>query len=398
MWEKLEDLLASADKADKINPAEINPSVWAEKKWDFLNGKVRSQVLSKILLSVIEQAKKEDLYKKAYKDINNNIIKNMDNIEEMLLELPVLFKDNTSFGATGFRSLIQQNPHIMKHGDQNTATEIFKSGGTLGLPTPTFITEKDLELESLALGHRTFLPGGFEKGDKLYTTYNPAHKGGREIQLAALKIGMEVTSKRPEDDLKNALKIIKSYKINAIATVQPAISEDDNTQKGAGITFLNLFKEEHDLFGKHGQIKKAFITGFKIPESVIALAESIDLDLFTTYGCSEFIPLANSTNEKKIGKKCNFNDQHLLYGPHVVMVVKQEDNQLVPVKKGEKGIVIVTTLGINPGRTIYLNYAIGDTAVLKEEKCECGRTTPIIGDIGRTDNPTEILGGGCRCV
>lgn len=396
MWSSFEELLKETHH-QPISPDTISSTIWADPQWDFANQKKRSYVLSRLLLSVVEQAKKEELYKKAYAPINIHELSKIETVEEALLQLPVLFKDNTSFGAKGFRSLAQQNPYIMKHGNHLIPTEVFKSGGTQGLPTPTFITEKDLELESKALGIRCFLPGGFAKQDRLYTTYNPAHKGGREIQKAALHIGMEVITRRPEDDLKNAIKIIKSYKVNAIATVQPPITEDDTTQKGAGITFLNLFKEEHEVFGKNGQIKKAFITGFKIPESILEVADSIGLELFTTYGCSEFIPLATSTKPAK-NHSCKQNDQHILYGPHVVLVVKQEENQLVPVKKGEKGIVLITTLGIHPGRTLYLNYALGDTAILREKECECNRTTPIIGDIGRTDNASEILAGGCRCV
>ncbi len=397
MINSLNELIKLTNEQEKtITPDLINPNVWCTTEWDFMEPEKRDLVLSKILIEVIKRAKKESLYKKAYEKINMKELEKEKSATEILLQLPVLFKDNTSFGAKGFRETIKTNPYILKHGDKFIATEIFKSGGTKGIPTPTFITKRDLEIESKALGFRCFVPGGFKEKDILFTTYNPSHKGGREIQEAATHIGMDAIVKRPEDNLQDIIEIIKTYKANCIATVQPPINEEDEAQKGAGVNFLNLFKEDHELFGKDGQIKKAFITGFKVPDSVINLAKEIGLQLFTTYGCSEFIPLATSTTQEKT--KCHFNDQHILYGPHMTIVVKTEDKELIPVKKGERGMVLITTLGISNGRTIFLNYAIGDTAIFHDNQCGCGRTTPIITDISRTDNPDEILSGGCRCV
>lgn len=380
-----------------IDPNYISEEVWEDIEWDYINPDERSFLLTRILIPVIEKAKKEDLYKEAYKNLDIESLKKYERVQDILNHLPILFKDNTSFGAKGLRHLVEKDPQIMKHGRKEQACEVFRSSGSKGIPTPTYITTKDIRLESHALGFRCFVPGGFDDEDRLYSTYNLAHKGGRLIQLAGRCIGMEVIARRPEDNLEEVINMISTYKVNALAAVQPPITDDDFSAKGGGVTFLSLYKENFELFGENGIIKKAFITGFPIPESIVNLAKSINLKLFTTYGCTEFIPLATSTTE---GDKCLYNDQHILYGPHMITVVKESNGELENVAEGERGMVLVTTIGITDGRTIYLNYALGDTAVLKYEagKCSCGRTTPIISDIKRTDHPGELLGGGCRYV
>ena len=81
-------------------------------------------------------------------------------------------------------------------------------------------------------------------------------------------------------------------------------------------------------------------------------------------------------------------------GPHLLSVVTIKDGVLVPAKVGETGIVLVTTIARQG--TLFFNYAIGDKATVIATACDCGRTTPIIGNIHRVDNPSEIIEGGCR--
>jgi hypothetical protein len=64
-----------------------------------------------------------------------------------------------------------------------------------------------------------------------------------------------------------------------------------------------------------------------------------------------------------------------------------------PAQVGEEGLLLVNTIARDG--TIFINYAIGDKARVIATSCPCGRTTPIIGEIRREDNPTE-LAGGCR--
>lgn len=397
MLNTLEELIDITYNQNQIvEPTMINPIIWSDKKIDFLDTKKRSYILSKLLIPIINIVKKEELYKNAYKNININELEKEESIEDILLKLPVLFKNDTSFGIHGFRSKVKNKPILMKHMDLTATCEIFRSGGTTGTPMPTYITSEDIKLESSALAFRCFSYGNFKSGDRLFNTYNPSHKGGREIQEAAKILNMDVITRRPEDDIDKCIEIIENYNINCIAAVQPPLDNIDKTKKGNGVTFIDLFKKKHELFGEKGIIKSAFVTGYSIPDSIINMAKSVNLNLFTTYGCSEFIPLATSGIEYK--KNCNYNTQHILYGPHFTLIVKEENGKIIKVNESETGIVLVTTIGIIPGRTIYLNYALGDVAKLEKNNCNCGKTTPLISSIKRTDSPGDIIGAGCRSV
>ena len=75
----------------------------------------------------------------------------------------------------------------------------------------------------------------------------------------------------------------------------------------------------------------------------------------------------------------------------------EEDGIIVPVKKGETGLLVYTTIAREG--TIYIRYAPGDEATLikNESECTCGIKTEIISDIKRIDSPNDIISTGC-CV
>lgn len=393
--EEFKKYVETINKKEVQDPLSVKPSIWSYPSWDYIEPKTRDGLLLEFLKSTLKRARNNvPLYRQSKNYSNPNFlneIEKCDTIEEALQHIPVLLKDSAKEGV-GFRRFIRENPTVLKPDDIKVAI-VYKSGGTKGVPTPTYITDWDLEVESFALA-RCFRYGGFEKGDIIYNFYNPTHKGGREIEDAAKKLGMTVMTRRPEENLEKCIELIKSYKTNAVAAVQPPLTETDVTKKGAGVTFLDIIGQDFRLFGKKNNdsiIKKAFITGYQIPQSIIDLAHDYEIDMFTTDGASELIPIATSNIEK--AGICKYNNQHLILGPHYTFIAKIEDDTIVPVREGEDGIVLHTT-PVREG-TPYFNYAIGDKAKLITTKCECGRTTPVIGNIRRIDRPDEIL-GGCR--
>ena len=88
---------------------------------------------------------------------------------------------------------------------------------------------------------------------------------------------------------------------------------------------------------------------------------------------------------------------HLFNGPHYIEVVKEESGVVLPVKRGETGLLVYTTIAREG--TIYIRYAPGDTAtVLKyENECDCGIKSSVISNISRVDNPNDIVSAGC-CI
>jgi len=311
-----------------------------------------------------------------------------------ILTAPLLVKDgHAQAELPGFRDSAQEDPELLRPHDIHSA-HVYKSGGTKGASTPTYITDNDLSIEAYSLARRSFLSGGMRAHERLYSCYNPTHKGGELIKRAGMILGKRtVFVKRPEDDVAQIVRDLKAHKITTIAAVQPPLHQNSQTTK-KGTSFLNIFKTDHTLFGSEGQVQKAFVTGYALPDELIRLANDIGLSLFTAWGSTEAIVGATSTIGGPESRVCKHNNQHLVLGPHALMVAKIADGKLVPAKEGEEGILLVNTIAREG--TLYFNYAIGDVATLVATSCPCGRTTPVIGNIRRIDNPAEIFSMGCR--
>jgi len=398
--ETFRSLVELFDFSTDINPLSLPTKIWGNVYWEFMNPQQRDRILSSLFRFTLQRGmKKMPIYQKSasYSTIQPHNIHSLRD----LCSLPVLLKDGDgAAGVTGFRSSIRNDPHVLRPTDI-TSSVPYDSGGTKGVPTPTHITYTDMQIEAQALAFRCFLPGGFTKGASLYNFYNPTHKGGRLIEEAARLIGKNhILTKRPEDDLDACIGKIKAYKTDIIAAVQPPLTPDANgaqSKKGGGVSFINLIGSDHSLFGRKNIgsiVQRAFVTGFQLPEPLIELAKEMDIDLFTTWGASEALPGATSTVLGPKTRTCQYNNQHLIMGPHLLSVVRFENGALVPAKVGETGVVLVTTIAREG--TLFFNYAIGDKATVIADCCDCGRTTPIIGDIKRVDDPREMIDGGCR--
>src|SRR3989338_5227812 len=389
-------LMEMFDFSADINPLSLPVKIWGNIYWEFMDSHERDRILSSLFRFTLRRGIKT---MPIYLNSSNYASVNPSHIHSLrdLCTLPVLLKDgDPSAGVHGFRSLSRHDPHVLRPTDVSSSVP-YDSGGTKGIPTPTHITPLDMKIEAHALAYRCFLPGGFHKGASAYNFYNPTHKGGRLIDDAAKLIGKNhIQTRRPEDDIEACIAKIKAYKTNIIAAVQPPLTPDANTKKGGGVSFINLVGHDHTVFGRknNGIVQRAFVTGFQLPEPLIELASEMDIDLFTTWGASEALPGATSTVLGPKTRTCQYNNQHLIMGPHLLSVVRFENGALVPAKVGETGVVLVTTIAREG--TLFFNYAIGDKATVIADCCDCGRTTPIIGDIKRVNDPREMIDGGCR--
>ncbi len=389
---ELNDTITGINWNKDADPFSLPECLWGNTAFDFLEPAKRDEILSSMFRFTLRRALATmPVYaSQAYREVVPDDFRSLNDF----VNLPILVKDGIpQAGIRGFREPSLDNPSILRPADIDSAL-VYKSGGTKGLSTPTFITEADLAVEAQSLGLRSFLPGGFESGDVLYNFYNPTHKGGELIKRAALLTGAKtVITRRPEDDLAQCISDLKAYSCTAIAAVQPPIENQQETiKKGSGVSFLNLYAAAPELFGK--QIKNAFITGYPLPQELISFAEDIGLKLFTAWGSTEAIVGATSTVIGPETRLCKYNNQHLVLGPHFLGLAKISDGKLLPVKEGEDGIIFVNNIARQG--TIYINYAIGDKAQLVSRSCQCGRTTPVISAIRRIDNPQEIAAVGCR--
>jgi phenylacetate-coenzyme A ligase PaaK-like adenylate-forming protein len=271
---------------------------------------------------------------------------------------------------------------------------IYKSGGSVGAPTPTFITALDREIESEAF-KRGFEYEGLKAGDRVLTTYNPSHKGGEEIKEALVRLGASCMLRRTTDSPKEVIESIVDYDVNILLTSQGPVVEGDQQQKGGGASLLQLIEAGQNVLEE--KIEILFLGGYRLVPEAISWAEANEKPLVSLLGSSEAIPQA--TNRFISGKdtRCRYNNLHVMNGPHYIEVLKEEDGMLVPAKKGELGILAYTTVAREG--TIYLRYLPGDQArvLANEGECDCGLKSEIITDVSRIDIPDDVIKSGC-CI
>jgi len=386
MIKTFQELLEKTKTAEKIEPKVVEQEVWSSKEWERIGKTQTEEILRPFLAFQIERAPKNmpEIYGQyASKKISFKDFKD-------LYTLPALVKDTTNH-SIGFRKKVRTTPYVMLPRDVETAVSIYKSGGTRGMPTPTFITEWDRGIETKAV-KKVYEYMGMTAKDVLLNTYNPTHKGGLWNSLAGLELGAKVLTRRTTDTAAEIIETIKHYRVTVLATVQGPLNEGDKIKKGGGVDFISLIEAGEDTLEDF--VQTLFISGYKLMPEVIAWAETHDKKVANALGSSEAIPQATGTIP---GDICKYNNLHLLNGPHYVEIVKQESGQLVPVKRGETGILTYTTIAREG--TIYIRYAPGDAAKLLaySGECDCGIKTPIISDVRRIDIPEDTITAGC-CI
>ncbi|MDO8647845.1 MAG: hypothetical protein Q7R70_05545 [Candidatus Diapherotrites archaeon] len=390
MNEEFKTFLEETQNEKFKTPLEIPINIWGNPGWELLKKKQIEETMLPFIKHNITRAQKTmPIYTTAY--ARSNFSKNAS-IEDFY-SIPLLVKD-AAVGGISFREKINKNPYCMLPKDIKKPCQIYKSGGTKGVATPTFITVLDREIESTAFARgSSYL--GIGEGDIVLSTYNPTHKGGEEIKEAILKNKASFIQRRTTDSAAETIKTIKMYQVNSIVTSQGPLDKGDKEAKGGGVDLLSLIEAGSDILEQ--QIEKIILGGYLIIDEVIEWAETSKKNVGSLLGSSEAIPQAGSTFFSEEERLCKYNNLHLLNGPHYMEILKHESGAWIPVKKGETGILVYTTIAREG--TIYIRYAPGDQATLlaNECTCDCGIKSPIISNIKRIDNPSDIASTGC-CV
>jgi phenylacetate-coenzyme A ligase PaaK-like adenylate-forming protein len=388
--ESFKEFLEDFRSGKYVSPLEVPVQIWGSHSWELIDKKVMEEILLHFIRFQVDRAKKSmpGLYKKSY-DERKITGKKINSVEDFW-RVPGLVKDSGTLGM-GIREKVRINPSVMLPQDVKTGVFVYKSGGTKGVPTPTFITNLDREIESTAF-KRGFEYEGMKSGDVSLSVYNPTHKGGEEIKEGLAKLGLVYIPKRTTDTSHDVIQTIKDYSVNVLFAVQGPISDGDRQNKG-GIDLLKLIEIGEDVLLENIEI--LFLGGYRLIPEAIAWAESNKIPLVTLLGSSEAIPQATCTNIGPSDRICKHNNLHVLNGPHYIEILKHEDGILVPAKNNEEGILAYTTVAREG--TIYIRYMPGDSAIrLKGHgKCNCGLKSEIITDVGRSSMPEEVVETGC---
>lgn len=248
---------------------------------------------------------------------------------------------------------------------KNKLVDYVSTSGTTGKPVTLALTDADLN--RLALNEfNSFTTAGITEEDviQLMTTIDRRFMAGLAYFLGARKLGAGIIR------VGNG---IPELQWDTIRDIQPTVI----ICVPSFILKLIEFAEAHSIDYKNSSIKKAICIGEAIRNSDFSLnalgkkiAEKWDLQLYSTYASSE---MATAFTE------CEF-----FHGGHLqeeLLITEIVDEQGKPVKNGEAGELVITTLGVE-GMPL-LRFKTGDMCIAFTDPCSCGRDSlrlsPVLG-------------------
>ena len=294
----------------------------------------------------------------------NHIDLQQINSLEDLAKIPLTSKDD-----------IQQNNQDFYCVSSDQIIDYTATSGTLGIPVSIALTENDLQ----RLAYNESLSLACAGGDKnelyqLMATMDRRFMAGMASLLGARKLGagiIRVGSGIPELQWDTIHKL----KPTAIIAVPSFLLK------------LMDYAEAHGIEYKKCSVQKAICIGESIrnmDNELNALGHRIfqrwPIQLFSTYASTE---MGAAFTECEFG-----NGGH--HHPELLIVEFLDENNL-PLKEGELGELIITTLGAE-GMPL-LRFKTGDICTYHSEPCKCGRTSIRIGPIvGRKQQMIKYKG------
>ncbi len=368
----------------------IDPSIFRDVEWDFMNPVERDELLGHIYSILVRRAQEKiPFYAELYKGIDTSRLADLGDI----LNLPIVRKESTKF-SKGLRDAVRQKMSLLKPVDVTGETIWTTTGSTGMTQIPIAYTEWDFEIENNAVA-RIWDSLGVTGQYNVYDCYNPAHPGGFMFPEVCRILGASHRFKPPEFSLEDVARELREWRDAGspytFLLAVPSPIGDPLERKGTN--FESLYNQATDVFGENG-INKVFLIGSGItPELIERIeAEMHGIKVSGAYGTAEHRPLSYSPTDGDITRVCKYNQQHLTLGPHYLFVGRDEGDKVVPIDEPGEGEVF--TIALRHG-TPFILYKTGDLATVVTKNCPCGRTTPVIRNIRRY-NPKEIEGVGCR--
>ncbi len=249
------------------------------------------------------------------------------------------------------------------------------TSGTLGDPVTFGCTDKDLD--RLAYNEmKSFSCAGLKPGNivQLMTTIDKRFMAGLAYFLGIRKLGASIVR------VGNGMPELQWDTINRL-------KPDTIMCVPSFILRLIEYAEQHNIDYRNSSIKRIIGIGEGLREQDFSLnllgkriKEKWDVDLFATY---------SSTEMGATFSECPYGCGGHVHPELIIVEIIGEDNK--PVKDGEVGEVVVTTLGVE-GMPL-LRFRTGDMSSKITQQCACGRNsyrlTPLVG---RKNNMIKLKG------
>lgn len=249
------------------------------------------------------------------------------------------------------------------------------TSGTLGDPVTFGCTDSDLE--RLAYNEmKSFRCAGLQPGNivQLMTTIDKRFMAGLAYFLGIRKLGASIIR------VGNGMPELQWDTINRI-------KPDTIMCVPSFILRLIEYAEQHGIDYRNSNIKRIIGIGeglrnqdFSLNLLGTRIKEKWDVELYATY---------SSTEMGATFSECPHSCGGHVHPELIIVEIIGDDDK--PVKDGEVGEVVVTTLGVE-GMPL-LRFRTGDMSSKVTEQCECGRNsyrlTPIVG---RKNNMIKLKG------
>ncbi len=294
--------------------------------------------------------KKSPFYQKWFKNhkINLSEIRTLED----LLKIPVTTKDELQKYNNDFFCV-----------KTSKIVDYVTTSGTTGKPVFFGLTDKDLD--RLAYNEAiSFACSNVTENDvmQLMTTIDRRFMAGLAYFLGARKLSagiIRVGAGIPELQWDSINKFNPTYLIAVPSFLLKLIE----------------YAENNDIDINKSSVKGAICIGEPLKNqdfSLNVLSEKIkskwDIDLFSTYA---------STEMGTAFAECEYQ-QGGHHHPELIIVEILDDND-DPVKEGEEGELVVTTLGVEA--MPLLRFKTGDIVKAHNDSCKCGRNTLRLGPV-----------------
>ncbi|MBC7341102.1 MAG: AMP-binding protein [Clostridia bacterium] len=247
------------------------------------------------------------------------------------------------------------------------------TSGTTGQLVYTGLTKRDAEVWAELFARHAWI-GGLRPGDSIINPFNFALSvGGLSECISAEKMGLTVIPVPFSSvSIEKLIQIVKDLKpVVLCATPSLAIFLQEQIGAYLGVEPIEL------------GFKKGFITGEVFSEQDRRKIENAwGIDARNYYGLTEVAPdLAAECHEK--------SGMHFVGQGYVLLeLIDWETGSPKSLEDGVIGELVFTTLDRECCPVI--RYRTGDVAQVWTSPCKCGRNTPRVKIIGRTDDVVKI--------
>ena len=333
--------------------------IW-NKEMECMDLENLKNIQSERLKKTVEYAYKNCVFYKKKLDKHGVALEGIKDIDD-IKKLPITTKND----------MRDSYPFQLFSAPVKEVSEIHVSSGTTGNFTVVGYTKEDLKLWAEVMA-RALGCAGAEPGDMIQIAYGYGlFTGGLGFHYGALEMGLTVLP-TSSGQTKRQLKLMNDFKPRILACTPSYCLYMAEEAREMGLDPRNSSWE----IGSFGAEPWSESMRKEIESTWSMVATDV-------YGLSEIIGpgVAHECSHKK--------GLHIFSDVFYPEVIDSKTGK--PVKKGEKGELVITTL---TKRAIpLLRYGTRDIVSINYEKCACGRTSPRISKIvGRTDDMIIVRG------